>query len=168
MKRLNLPQEKTFVGPALIWKRSIAFFIDILIINLIVLFPFGSLFEELIPKGHSFSEAYMVLSNISYKGFISSASIAISMLIVLYFFMLERKMGQTIGKRLMNIYVVSDNDSLKAWQLLVRNIMFIPIFPLILLWILDPLSMFFTKTSQRLSEILSRTKVVERFNYENF
>ena len=164
MKHLNLPQEKTFVGPALIWKRIIAFFIDMLIINLIVLFPFRSLFEGIIPKEHSFSEAYRLLSSISYKGFISSVSIAISMLIILYFFMLERKMGQTIGKRLMNIYVASDNNSLKSWQLFVRNIVFIPIFPLILLWILDPLSMFLTKTNQRLSEILSRTKVVEKFS----
>ncbi len=164
MKRLNLPQEKTFVGPALIWKRIIAFFIDILIINLIVLFPFRSLFEGIIPKEHSFSEAYGLLSSIRFKGFISSVSIAISILIILYFFMLERKMGQTIGKRLMNIYVASDNNSLKSWQLFVRNIIFIPIFPLVLLWILDPLSMFLTKTNQRLSEILSRTKVVEKFS----
>lgn len=164
MKRLNLPQEKTFVGPALIWKRIIAFFIDILIINLIVLFPFRSLFEGIIPKEHSFSEAYRLLSSIRFKGFISSVSIAISILIILYFFMLERKMGQTIGKRLMNIYVASDNNSLKSWQLFVRNIIFIPIFPLVLLWILDPLSMFLTKTNQRLSEILSRTKVVEKFS----
>lgn len=163
MKRLNLPQEKAFVGPASFWKRIIAFFIDMLLINLFILFPFGRLFEGIIPKDYSFSESYRLLSSISYKGFISAVSIAVSALIILYFFMLERKMGQTIGKRLMNIYVVSDNNSLKAWQLFVRNIMFIPIFPLILLWILDPLSMFFTKTSQRLSEILSRTKVVEKF-----
>ena len=78
--------------------------------------------------------------------------------------MLEKKMGQTIGKVLMRIYVVSDNNNLKTWQLLTRNLIFIPIFPFVLLWIIDPLFMFFTKTNQRLTEILSKTKVVEEFD----
>ena len=76
----------------------------------------------------------------------------------------KKRMGQTIGKMLMKIYVVSDNQDLKAWQLLTRSIVFIPIFPFILLWVLDPLFMFFTKTNQRLSEILSKTKVVEKYD----
>ena len=69
-------------------------------------------------------------------------------------------------KRLVSIdqiYVVSD-DGMKTWQVLARNIVFIPIFPFILLWVLDPLFMFFTKTNQRLSEILSKTKVVEKYD----
>ena len=103
--------------------------------------------------------------------------------------MLEKKMGQTIGKMLMKIYVVdarekvagenartlafmasshstSDNNNLKTWQLLARNLVFIPMFPFVLLWVLDPLFMFFTKTNQRLTEILGRTKVVEKYSFE--
>ncbi|MBI3036032.1 RDD family protein [Candidatus Woesearchaeota archaeon] len=167
MKRLNLPKEKSFIGPALLWKRIAAFFIDIAIINLIVLFPFRSLFQNIIPKDYSFSEAYKLLSSSTdYTGFISSVSFIMSVLVVLYFFMLERKMGQTIGKMIMKVYVVSDNNSLKPWQMLVRNIIFIPMFPFVLLWIIDPLFMFFTKTNQRLTEILSRTRVVEKYSFE--
>ena len=167
MKRLNLPKERTFVGPALLWKRIAAFFIDITIINLFILFPFRSLFQNIIPKDYSFSEAYNLLStSIDYTKFISSVSFAMLILVILYFFMMERKMQQTIGKMLMKIYVVSDNNQLKAWQLLARNLVFIPIFPFVLLWILDPLFMFFTKTNQRLTEILSRTRVVEKYNFE--
>lgn len=187
MKNLNLPESGAFLGPALIWKRIAAFFIDMLIINLVVLFPFRSLFHGIVPKGYSFSEAYSFLSSsTNYTGFINSVSFVISVLIMLYFFMLERKMGQSIGKKLMGVYVVGDNIAtaryerseyippgrfkrsenkpIKPWQLLVRNLGFIPIFPFILLWVLDPLSMFFTKTNQRLTEILSRTKTVEKFS----
>ena len=167
MKRLNLPKEKTFIGPALVWKRVVAFAIDMLIINLVVLFPFRSLFEQIMPKEYSFSEAYRLLSSsTNYTGFLTSASFIMSILIILYFYMMERKMSQTIGKMLMKMYVASDNKELRAWQLLARNIVFIPIFPFVLLWILDPLFMFFTKTNQRLSDILSRTKVVEKYSLE--
>lgn len=167
MKRLNLPKEKTFIGPALLWKRVVAFFIDLLILNLVVLFPFRSLFQGIIPKDYSFSEAYKFLStSTNFTGFITSVSFVMAILITLYFYKLEKKMGQTIGKMLMRIYVVSENNDLKSWQLLVRNLVFIPIFPFILLWIIDPLFMFFTKSGQRLTEILSRTKVIETYNWE--
>lgn len=166
MKRLNLPKEKTFMGPALIWKRIAAFFIDIMIINLIVLFPFRGLFQKIIPKEYPFSEAYKLLSSADYTGHISSISFMISILVILYFLMLEKKTGQTIGKMLMKIYVVSDTNSLKIWQLLTRNLIFIPVFPFVLLWVVDPLFMFFTKTNQRLSEILSKTRVVGMYNLQ--
>jgi len=165
MKRLRLPKEKTFIGPALIWKRIAAFFIDMVIINLIVLFPFRGLFQNIVPKDYSFSEAYKFLSSsANYTSFISSISFIMSIFIILYFLMLERKMAQTIGKMVMKVHVVSDNDTIKTWQLFTRNLVFIPVFPFVLLWVLDPLFMFFTKTNQRLTEILSKTKVVEKYN----
>jgi uncharacterized RDD family membrane protein YckC len=165
MKRLNLPKERVFIGPALAWKRIAAFFIDLSIVNLVILFPFRSLFQNIIPKDYSFSEAYRLLSSsTNYTGFVSSVSLIMSILIILYFLLLEKKMGQTIGKSLMKIYIVSDKNNLKAWQLLIRNLVFIPIFPFVLLWAIDPLFMFFTKTNQRLSEILSRTRTVEKIS----
>ena len=168
MKKLDLPKERTFVGPALVWKRVIAFMIDMLIINLVVFFPFRGLFEDILPKDYSFSEAYKFLSgSTDYAGFLTSVSLIMSVLIIMYFYMMERKMSQTIGKMLMKIYVAGDNKELKAWQLLARNIVFIPLFPFVLLWVLDPLFMFFTKTNQRLSEVLSRTKVVEKYSLEH-
>ncbi|MEK6983448.1 MAG: RDD family protein [Nanoarchaeota archaeon] len=165
MKRLNLPKEKTFIGPALIWKRIAAFFIDMAIVNLIVFFPFRKLFQNIVPKDYTFSEAYKFLSSsTNYTSFITSVSFVMSIILLLYFLMMERKMGQTIGKMLTKIYVLSNNNTLKTWQLLVRNLVFIPIFPFVLLWILDPLFMFFTKSNQRLSEILSKTTVVEVYS----
>ena len=165
MARLRLPKERTFTGPALIWKRIAAFFIDMAVINLFVLFPFRKLFESIVPKNYSFSEAYRFLgSSADFTGFISSVSFVMSIFIILYFYLLEKKMHQTIGKYIMKIYVISDNDELKKWQLLVRNIIFIPVFPFILLWLADPLFMLFNKSNQRLSEILSRTRVVQKYS----
>lgn len=167
MKQLNLPKERHFIGPALLWKRIAAFFIDIAILNLVVLFPFRALFRNLIPKDYSFSEAYNLLSSsTNYTSYMSLISFVMSVLIILYFFMLEKKTGQSIGKMLMKVYVVSDNSTLKNWQLIIRNLVFIPIFPFVLLWLLDPLFMFFTKANQRLTEILSKTRVVEQYNLE--
>lgn len=167
MAKLNLPKERTFVGPALVWKRVAAFMIDMLIINLIILFPFRGLFEGILPKDYSFSEASRILSSSDYTGFLTSVSLVVSILMIMYFFLMERKMSQTIGKMLMRVYVVSDNKDLKAWQLLARNMVFIPLFPFILLWILDPLFLFFNKTNQRLSEILSKTRVVENYSLDH-
>lgn len=163
---LNLPKEKVFVGPAMVWKRIVAFLMDMLIINVIVLFPFRSLFEDLVPKNYSFSEAYKFLSSANYTSYLNLLSLVVSILIVLYFVMMEKKMGQTIGKMVFRIYVVSDSNNLKTWQLLARNLAFIPVFPFVLLWVLDPLFMFFTKTNQRLTEILSKTRVVEKYSFE--
>lgn len=167
MKRLNLPKETTFTGPALMWKRIVAFAIDMAIINLLIFYPFSGLFSRIIPKDYSFSDAYRLLDGSAGNlGFLSSASFAMAVLAVMYFLLQERKMQQTIGKMLMKIYVAGDNSGLKAWQLLVRNLVLLPVFPFFLLWIADPVFMLFNRDGQRLSEILSKTRVVERYSIE--
>ena len=75
-------------------------------------------------------------------------------------------MSQTIGKKIMNIYVVGDSEKPGKWQLLIRNLFFIPIFPFDLLFIVDPIFMLFTKSNQRLTEILGKTRVVEKYSLE--
>ena len=167
MKKLNLPKERTFTGPANAWKRAAAFAVDLLIINLIVLFPFRSLLQKIIPKSASFADAYNFLNNNSgFSAAITFLTVIAAFLSILYFYMLEKRLNQSIGKILFNIYVVSDNKEFKRWQLLVRSMFLIPVFPFILLWILDPAFLFFTKTNQRLLEILSKTKVVERYSMD--
>jgi uncharacterized RDD family membrane protein YckC len=76
---------------------------------------------------------------------------------------LEKELNQTPGKMLFNLYVTSQTKDLKYWQLFVRSMFLIPVFPFVLLWVIDPIVMLFTKENQRLSEILSRTKVVEKY-----
>ncbi len=161
---LKLPKKKTFKGPALIWKRALAFFIDFFILNFIVLFPFKGLFEEIVPASLSFKETLDFFSN-QLSSLVVTISIFAAISMILYFTILEGKTGQSIGKIFTNIYVVSETKELTFWQLLVRNLFLIPFFPFILLWILDPAFMLFTKDNKRLSEILSKTKVVENYQY---
>ena len=165
MKRLDTAKEKIYEMPALLWKRFAAFFIDMAIINFVILSPFGSLFENLMPKYSSFSSTREFLNSLaSENSRLSSIFFVMFAFIFFYFLLLEKKMGQTIGKKIMKIHVVGTEDAASGWQFYVRNLAFIPFFPFILLWIIDPLMMIFYKTNQRLSEILSKTRVIERYN----
>jgi len=163
--KLKLPKQKTFTGPALVWKRMLAFFIDILIINFIILFPFKRLFQRMVPSSLSFEETFNIVNAPGLSSLIVATSIFVGVLMIAYFVILEGKMGQSIGKILVNIYVASETKEMKFWQLLVRSLFLMPLFPFVLLWIIDPAFMFFTKDNKRLSEILSKTKVVEKYQY---
>ena len=162
MPRLNLPKEQTFTAPALIWKRILAFIIDMLIINLFIFMPFRSLFSDILPETYGFMEAYASLSSES-LGQITTIAFVMGLFAMLYFVFMEKKMGQTIGKYLLKIRVEGNEKETKTWQFYLRSIFFIPVFPLILLWAADPIAMLFTKSNQRLSEIISKTKTVETF-----
>ena len=167
MPRLNIPKEKIFIGPALLWKRIAAFFIDLFIITSILSFSFRGLLKNVLPKDYSFSNMLQIAgSSTAFDSYFASIYIAMSILAFVYFYKMENKMSQTIGKKIMNIYVVSDAEQMKKWQLLVRNLFFIPIFPLDLLFIVDPLFMLFTKSNQRLTEILGKTRVVEKYSLD--
>ena len=164
MEKLNLPKQRTFTGPALVWKRVAAFAIDMLLLNIVVFFPFWSMLEKSVPKNVSFSESLKISSAelASSKSF-TAIAFAMSILMILYFWILEAKTGQSIGKHAMKIYVEGDKGKPSSWQAFARSIVFV--FPS-LVWLVDFLAIFFTKTGQRLSEIISRTKVVEVYNLE--
>ena len=167
MKKINIPKDKTFVGPALVWKRIVAFWIDFLIITMVLSFPFGKLLKEALPRDYSFSQMLQLMGQgAGLSVYFISIYLALSILTFIYFYLLEKKMSQTIGKKLMNLHVISDNGQMKIWQLLTRNLIFIPIFPFDLLFIADPIFMIFTKSNQRLTEILSKTRVVQEYSLE--
>lgn len=156
---LNLP-EYAENAPSLAWKRILAFLIDIMVINFVVLLPFRSYMKGIFPKEYNFSQMYAYFnSNPHLITKITIISIFISFIIIAYFVAFEYKFRQSIGKKLMNLYVSSQAKDIRLWQHLVRNIVFLPVFPFILLWLIDPLFMFFSKSRQTLTEILSRTEV---------
>lgn len=165
MNGFGLKRGKTFIAQASVLKRIIAFAIDLIITNLTILFPFKRIFSSIVPETGSFSETFDFLSNnAELSAFLAFILIAIAFLTILYFMILEKKLGQTPGKMMFNLYVASQTKDLKYWQLLVRSMFLMPVFPFVLLWAIDPIVMLFTKENQRLSEILSRTKVVEKYN----
>lgn len=163
--KLDLPLEKGFAGNAVLWKRVAAFLIDLLILNLIVQFSFGALINKYFPEDAGFSKMYNLFkSKPSYADELATIAIWVSIIFLLYFILLESKMQQSIGKKIMNVYVISTiNDTApKIWQHIARNLLFIPVFPLILLWVLDPVFMLFNNKNQRFSEILSKTRVMQK------
>ena len=160
---MNFPNKKIIFAQASILKRAAAFAIDILIINLAILFPFDSVFQKIVPSD-SLSETFEFLSSNADSTSIKAIIISASIVTILYFVIFEKKLKQTPGKMLFKLYVEAQGKDLKYWQLFVRSMFLIPFFPFVLLWIIDPIVMLFTKENQRLSEILSRTKVVERYN----
>lgn len=156
-------KSKSFTGPALLWKRIAAFLIDMLVLGLFVFIPFRGVFAGSVQEASFFESLKNITTNEEIiKNFIPYY-IAMSLLAFLYFFIMESKMRQTIGKKAMNLHVISDNKEMKKWQIFIRNLLFIPIFPFDLLIIIDPLFMLFKSSNQRLSEIFSRTKVIERY-----
>jgi len=155
--------------PASLWKRAFAYVIDVFVINLIIILPFQKLLEEL---GKGFSEQGFFEM---YKYFLSNQNqlqsvlpklflifTVISILSVLYWAILEFKIGQSVGKILMNVYVKSQTKQLTFWQCFLRSITKVSTLPLIL----DASYMLFTRGYQRYFEKISKTFVVEaRYGY---
>ncbi|RMF54318.1 RDD family protein [Candidatus Woesearchaeota archaeon] len=143
---------------ASLWKRALAFVIDLSIINLIVISPFRNAIGEIFTNASTFAETYeFLISNPDYLSRVYGVMISVSALAVMYFALLEWKTNQTIGKYVMRIHVKP--KSLKLWQAVVRNLEIVPFFPFVILMFLDPVFLIFK--NKRLSEILSKTETVE-------
>jgi len=161
---LKLPKEKRFKGPASIWKRLFAFLIDLIIIDFVIALPFRRILVNLMPAGGSYSQTFdFLIENPGFTGLLTTITLFIGILSLLYFAILEWKLGQTIGKMFMNVFVVSEKKKMKFWQAIVRSLFVLPVFPFILLWLIDPIVMFFNKDNQRLSEIFSKTKTIQDY-----
>ena len=162
----DIPKEYAFNkgGPASKWRRIIAFIIDLLVVDFVLFFPFRGILTKIMPTA-SFKETYSYLqSNPSISKTINIIMLFFGILTLLYFAILEWKLGQTIGKIFTRITVASQTNKLRFWQCAVRSLFLIPVFPFVLLSVIDPILMFLTKTNQRLSEILSKTMVVNKYN----
>lgn len=155
---------KPMVMDARALKRILALLIDIFVVGFVIMAPFRKLFQKLVPLD-GFSDTYAYLeSNPAIAMKINIISLFAIFLLLLYFILQEYFIGQTLGKKLMKIYVTDIAEKKpKLWQCIVRNLAVIPIFPFIILWVVDPLYMFFKK--QRLSDIIAKTKVIEYFQW---
>jgi uncharacterized RDD family membrane protein YckC len=161
---LNLPKKRSFKGPANLFKRVLAFILDLFIINLLI-YPLASIVRKIVPETTSYMEAYtLLLNNPQYVNILTNISLLIAIIAILYFSILEFKLKQTVGKMVANIYVVSENKELRLWQCFVRNLFLLPFIPFILLWIIDPIYAIFTKENKRFSDVIAKTKVIEYYS----
>ena len=151
-----------------ILKRILAFIIDLLVLNLIVLYPFRGLIENLIPSG-SLSDSYNYL--MAHPGNVSAiyaVMIMAAILAVLYFSLMEYKLGQTVGKIIFKLKAVPLKKKLGYWQCVLRAMLVIPFFPFYILWIADPVFALLNKDQQRLMEWVSKTKTVQSYDLKGW
>jgi len=139
---------------ASIFKRLFAFVIDILIVDLVLLWPFDKVLSSVFSGKISASSLAEIMSGKYYLIF------SVTLVFFLYFVLFEQRLGQTIGKMLVNIYSVSKQGEMSTWQAIGKNLFLIPAIPFIFLWVIDPVLILFRNES--LSEILTRTKTIEQ------
>jgi len=162
--KLNLPKQRIFKGPAAVWKRIVAFIIDLFIIDLALFWPFERIVNKAIPEGQSLR---------SLQGFFSASpeltklltiiTLMMGIVAILYFVVMEYKLGQTIGKMIFNLRVVSMKKELTILQCILRSIIWLPMFPFIVFWIIDPAYVLLNQKNQRLMEFISKTETVENY-----
>ncbi|MBU4502079.1 MAG: RDD family protein [Nanoarchaeota archaeon] len=150
--------------PASLWKRAFAYIIDVFVINLVIVLPFQKVLDALSngisDKSIFESFAYFSANTAQFQAifpkliFIFSV---IAILSILYWAILEYKIGQSVGKILFHIYVKPQNKDPTFWQFFLRNVTKVSTFPLIL----DAMYMIFTRGRQRYFEKISKTFVVE-------
>ena len=169
MTELNLPQRHVFIGPAQIWKRLLALLVDLAVLDFFVFSFFTDVSKILLGDSADIMVTYRMLQeNTSRTSAIVMVMAIVIMLAFVYFVLLQYATGQTVGMMLLNLQVVfqvgeKEFSMPSFWQCLIRNMFLIPAMPFILLWIIDPLYLFFTKKNQRLTEWLSQTRVIEQY-----
>jgi len=164
----NLPKEKSFVAPASLLKRFLSYLIDLFIINFIIISPFGKILKKIIPETTSFAETYQYIqSNPEITTALTLLSLIIGILIVAYFTLFEYFMQQTPGKILMKQHITKEKGrELRFINYFVSNLTFLPFFPFILLWIIDPIYMIISPKNQRFMEKIARILVIEKYSFK--
>jgi len=148
---LSLPGKSSFKSASLL-RRGLALIIDLFVINLVVFGPFKNLLINFF-EGQNIMNIQKVPDNIYLAMFF------ITIMALLYFTLLQYYFQQTIGMMITKIQVVPDSG---FFRILIRNLFIIPFFPFSLLWIIEPLYLFFK--GRRLLEKLTNTNTVEVLN----
>ena len=148
--RLLRPRTAAIEMPAPFWRRALALVSDLLILDLIVTAPFTSLFAGMIARAESAGWLRMTYTDAEL-----AAMVVVFLLAFAYFALFEYTLGQTPGMTLMRMRVRTPP---RLWQAMVRNAFLIPIGPVLVLWIAEPIAIAFTHAS--LLERLSGTRTV--------
>ncbi|MDD9952824.1 MAG: RDD family protein [Candidatus Woesearchaeota archaeon] len=148
-KKLLTPRTGTIKHNASFLRRFVAFIIDILILDLFITIPFTPVFAQLLSRVET--TGFLALT---YTNKELGAMIVLFLIVYTYFVLFEYLLGQTIGMMLLSIRVQSSN----LWRHAVRNCYFIPAFPFVLFWVIEPLSILFMRRG--ILEQLSNTRTL--------
>jgi uncharacterized RDD family membrane protein YckC len=151
---LNLPKQKYMAVSASFSKRALSLLIALFICYFFMLSPLFALMpiKDNVIDGMN----YLLYSNNSLLLILISAS---GLILLLYFSLFQYFLGRTPGMQLMNLYTLPMTFS----QAVVRNLLFVPIFPFSLLWILDLIFLIWKK--RRFLELVSNTLSIEIMEY---
>ncbi len=156
---LKLPKSRIVETNCSLIKRFLAFVLDLMILDFVVFFPMKKVLSSLIPQNMALSSSSIILgNNPDLFNKILIIMVYLSLVAVIYFSVLEYKFQQTIGKMILKIYIKS--NKLSFWKFVLSNLTLIPVFPFIILWVVDPLYLFFK--GQRFMEQISNITLVER------
>lgn len=161
-----MAKSKKAVVPSSVLRRILAFIIDMLILDFIIFTPFSAVIRKMIPNMDFALVSSALQSNRETANLIFLILTFVSFFSLLYFALLEYKLGATIGKKILGLEVVPDKGSMRFWQTIVRTLFIFPVFPFILFWIIDPLYLAMSGTNQRLLERFSMTRTIQRVNLE--
>src|SRR3989338_4015583 len=110
---------KTQEVDASLFKRCMAFLTDMIIINFIVLYPLSKYTDPLIPKElSSFASMWQDMQVMKVLFAITMVS---SIIILLYFSLLDYLIRQTPCKMILSLYVKSDKERLSFGQCILRS-----------------------------------------------
>jgi hypothetical protein len=141
----NIEQSASF------WRRALAFLFDLLLIDALITAPFTPLFTGLIAR--TGNDPFNVV-------FTRTEIIAVALLFLIvyvYFVLFEYLLGQTVGMMLLDIRM----DGVRPlWAAAVRNVFLFPVFPLVILWVAEPIAIAVWRRS--LLEQLTGTRTVHR------
>ena len=184
---LNLPKNRIMEVNASILSRTIAFIIDFSVLLAVFwIIPFSLVMIDDIPEGSFMETKEFIMSNPQILSTLNAMGFVFIVMSFLYFFILERKLGQTLGKAIMKIYIRSTQEEItdigkmsekesrkskknqideimriKTWQSFVRNLYILLLFVLGPVILIEPISMLISRQKQRFSEQLSKTKTVQ-------
>lgn len=140
------------------WKRVIALFIDLAIVDFIITRPLNNLVE--VKEISSFKE----ILNLGSLNNLFWVSLLIGLLGIMYWSILEYKINQTMGGLVFNLRMRTlDNKKARFSQVFLRNLTKISVVFLVV----DSIHILFSDKKQRFFEKLSNTRTVEGLWREN-
>jgi len=153
--QLVLPEGEIEVGRSPIFKRMLAYLIDLFFAFMIFVVPFitvFSLFSGIV------STDFLAIEQFIYENYyiIASMEISVDFILLFYFGLSEGLLGYTIGKRMLNLKV----GNVTYGQAFLRNITKAFFLTMPFITLADVIWAFLNPERRRLTEIISRTKVL--------
>ncbi len=145
--------------PATLWKRALAYLLDVLIVNVVIVLPFQSLIK--MGESLSITESFRFFSqNAAGAQRFLIMSLIVMIMTILYWAVFEYRYRQTIGKLIMKLEVRSlvNKDRLTFAQCFLRSISKVST----LVLAIDCIPLILRKGHQRYLERSSATDVAEK------